>query len=205
MIEPIIFTISSKFPQEGKSTLATLMAKAINEGFNNKIYKNYEAFVFNFADSLKYEIAKAYNLDVNRLFNDSVYKAEHRDKLISYSNELRKINPKCWIMKLMEEVNKIKTRKQPIILIPDRRYFNENFDDYKINKLIEIFIHTSLPVLKLRINNDKIFLNNILLQYSESQRELKPDNYIFDYEVSNDKSLDYLSNVGKCIIMEELK
>jgi len=205
MKEPIIFTISSALPQEGKTSLANAFINVINSGFNITIAKHFQPILLNFADQVKEEVSKLYHLDYDKLQNDSVYKAKHRDKLILHGNNMREINPEYWVNALMAKYKEIKFTKQPVIFIPDRRYFNENFSKFKVKKLITIFVKTNIDILRKRINNDDIFLNNIMLQYNESQRELQTLTYNFDYIVGNNKSIEFLSNIAKCILMEELK
>lgn len=205
MKEPIIFTVSSLYPQEGKTSLANAFINAINSGFNITIAKHFQPVLLNFADQVKEEVSKLYHLDYDKLQNDSVYKALHRPKLILHGNNMREINPEYWVNALMAKYKEIKFTKQPVIFIPDRRYFNENFSKFKIKKLVTIFVKTNIDILRKRINNDDIFLNNIMLQYNESQREMKPDNFTFDYIVSNNCSFEYINNMAKCILMEELK
>lgn len=205
MIEPIIFTISSEYPQCGKSTLAEQFVKAIQSSFNLYIAKHYEPIILNFADKVKKEVADLWHLDYDKLQNDSVYKALHRPKLIEHGNNMREINSEYWVNALMDTYKEIKFKKQPIIFIPDRRYFNENFSKFKIKKLVTIFVKTNTDILRKRLNNDEIFLNNLMLQYNESQREMQISTYNFDYVVSNNKSIEFLNNVAKCILLEELK
>ena len=154
---------------------------------------------------LKKEVADLWHLDYDKLQNDSVYKALHRPKLIEHGNNMREINSEYWVNALMDTYKEIKFKKQPIIFIPDRRYFNENFSKFKIKKLVTIFVKTNTDILRKRLNNDEIFLNNLMLQYNESQREMQISTYNFDYVVSNNKSIEFLNNVAKCILLEELK
>jgi phosphomevalonate kinase len=205
MIEPIIFTISSEYPQCGKSTLAEQFVKAIQSSFNLYIAKHYEPIILNFADKLKKEVAECYHLDYNKLLTDNEYKALHRPKLIEHGNRMREVTPEYWINGLMDSYKEMKFKRQPIIFIPDRRYFNEDFRQYKIKKLVTICVYTELDILRKRINNDEVFISNVLLAKNESQREMKISAYNFDYIVSNNKSIEFLNNEAKCILMEELK
>lgn len=202
--DPIIITISSKYPREGKTTFAEILVDIINSK-THLLDKKYQPMLLNFSDEVKTDVVKLHNLDINKLLKDSEYKALHRPKLIEHGNKMRKLEPKYWLNRLIEYYTLHREfNKQPIIIIPDRRYFNEDFKNLKIKKLITIFIHTNLSILRKRVNNDEIFLSNLMLQYNESQREMKLDNYEFDYIISNNTTTKHLKVVGNAVLSEVL-
>lgn len=92
-----IIALSSDLPRMGKDTFAT----ACKAGMSLCTFES-----FSFAHVLKQEVSRHYGLDENLMMTDAAYKSEHRDKLISYSNDKRAENPDVWVDHVIYGMNK---------------------------------------------------------------------------------------------------
>lgn len=144
----LIFAISSDLPQEGKSTAAKAIENncSILEG---GFWIRPKSEILSFANALKKEVCKIYNLDEYKMFNDEQYKCENRQQLIKHGQEERAKDEDVWVKKLCDEIdNLINSNLITVISIPDLRFQNEL--DYLISKYGEksvVHVHITVSAL----------------------------------------------------------
>lgn len=195
MTKPIVVLISSDLPQQGKDTFASFLC-AISPD-------EYEPMHGSFAEALKFFVCDKYNLNYDSMMNNSVYKEQHRDKLIFEGNDARMQDAFVWCKKLVQY--RIRTfllecdGKIPLIVISDCRYHNES--DYFRKKelcgfdafVYSVHIVVNDSIMEQRFGRDKYY-KLCAAGRTNSQRELN-----FKYGTEFDS---IISNSGS---MEEFK
>ena len=207
----LIFAISSDLPQEGKSTAA----KAINDNpcflIGNGIWVNPKVKIFSFADALKKEVCKIFNLDINRMLNDEEYKCQHRDLLRKHGQDERSKNKDVWVEKVCNQIdNELSDEYLTIVSIPDLRFQNELhylIKKYGKESVIHIHVTVSDIVMMKRKGwsyDSEQFIDWLDLKNDESEKDFYIgsticvdfiDGAIYpDYIISNNRSKDAFEN-----------
>lgn len=178
-----IIAISGK-AESGKDTFAELIVKNINN-----IDKRYEILRINFADQLKHDLSKYFDIPTNK---GSV---SYRDMMQFVGTDVvRKRQPNFWVNNV---VNKIYLYDSmfDIALISDARFINE------MDLLQECADQHGYDFISMRIQRAK-HSNRLTDEQRQHSSETNLDDYDFDYFINNNRDIITLNNTAKCICEE---
>jgi len=162
----------------GKDTLALLVQNVLGED---------KCQIISLADALKTEYCRSRDIDIKRIYEDPIYKEQHRQDLIDWGAFRRAENIDYWCEKLVENISR------PIVLIPDLRFKNElNF--FRNN--------SSCVAVRLVVNEQTRKVrgwNNSPADVDATETEMDSwDNW--DYVIENNGSVDHLSEVASSLL-----
>ena len=129
MNNKIVIGISG-FARSGKDTLANLLAKRLStEGLNVKILSFAHALKSDMDDFCKSKIG------ISSFSEDTELKSKIRPILIAYGACQRQISGgRYWLDKLKPEVDNFLSEQGDVVIIPDLRFKEYNFDEYDFVK-----------------------------------------------------------------------
>jgi phosphomevalonate kinase len=204
-MENFIILISGH-SKAGKDTLSDFLVDYINKNTHNYDYVSKK---FAFANSVKDNVAKKFNVPVSCLYNTET-KEHYRKDMIMEGNDQRDINPFIWCELEYKRIQDfIENNKHFIIFISDNRYYNEiHFFKKKIKlencKIITLNIVCNEDTWRDRLGyND--YLNHLGLRLDRSERDINQQNCNFDFVVSNNSSKGMLFAIGRCVIDNLIK
>ena len=155
--------------------------------------------VFRIAAPIKRQYAKDHNLDFEKLLDATLYKENYRQKMVEYSENIRKTDPNCFLRLSIEESN---ARSKSIWILSDARrlcdieYF-KNSEEFRNTKVLTIRICASNET---RIKRGWTFTPGIDDKETECGLDQYQDwDFIIDNDGSNEDLIKKLEPIIKSI------
>lgn len=159
----------------GKDTFASILE-------NELTLQNKKVLICHFADLVKYVATK--------FFNWNGEKDEYGRTLLQHigTENIRSVYPNFWV-DFIVDILKVYNGSWDYVLIPDTRFPNE----------VDIPVSRGLDAVSVRVERPN-HTSGLTEEQLNHQSEIALDNYIFDYTIINDGSIEDLRNNTKSFI-----